>query len=291
MTFTPNVALATSAQYTVTISGAKDYFGNTMVPATWSFDTGSTASITDATIWPSTDVPEITTATDGTPIEAGVKVESKVAGYITGIRFYKGAGNSGTHVGHLWDASGDLLATATFMNETASGWEQVNFATAVPVQANTVYVASYYSPSGFFAVDANYFATSGVDSGPLEALSNAAAGGNGVFVEGASGFPDNNSKRFELLGRCRFQYDGAPAGGYSPDACSIRYRGYGLQSGIRYLQRAGRAEQHILHSHGCAGQQRGRHRELRRNDSDDHVYPGPRSEHIDAVHRNNNGRD
>ena len=35
-------------------------------------------------------------------VELGVKFRSDVAGYITGIRFYKGAGNTGTHVGHLW---------------------------------------------------------------------------------------------------------------------------------------------------------------------------------------------
>jgi acyl-CoA thioesterase len=41
----------------------------------------------------------------------GVKFLSDVAGFITGIRFYKGATNTGTHVGHLWSADGTLLAT------------------------------------------------------------------------------------------------------------------------------------------------------------------------------------
>ena len=53
-----------------------------------------------------------------------------VNGFITGIRFYKGAGNTGTHVGNLWSAGGQLLATATFTSETASGWQQVDFAVA-----------------------------------------------------------------------------------------------------------------------------------------------------------------
>ena len=61
-------------------------------------------------------------------------------GYITGIRFYKGSGNTGTHVGHLWTSTGTLLATATFSNETASGWQQVNFATPVAITAGTTYV-------------------------------------------------------------------------------------------------------------------------------------------------------
>ena len=45
--------------------------------------------------------------------------------------FTRDLATTGTHVGHLWDAAGDLLATATFSGETASGWQQVNFATPV----------------------------------------------------------------------------------------------------------------------------------------------------------------
>ena len=40
-----------------------------------------------------------------------------------GIRFYKAVANTGTHVGSLWTASGQLLASATFTGETASGWQ------------------------------------------------------------------------------------------------------------------------------------------------------------------------
>ena len=39
-------------------------------------------------------------------VEVGVKFRADVAGYITGVRFYKGPGNTGTHVGHLWTSSG-----------------------------------------------------------------------------------------------------------------------------------------------------------------------------------------
>ena len=57
----------------------------------------------------------------------------------------------------------------------------MNFASPVPVNANTVYVASYYAPNGNYAGDLNFFATSGVSNGPVNLLSNAAAGGNGVY--------------------------------------------------------------------------------------------------------------
>ena len=60
--------------------------------------------------------------------------------------------NTGTHVGRLWSSAGQLLAQATFTNETASGWQQVSFATPVAIKANTVYVVSYHAPVGRYAL-------------------------------------------------------------------------------------------------------------------------------------------
>ena len=97
---------------------------------------------------------------DGGPdsaVELGVKFQSDVAGTITGIRFYKAAANTGTHIGNLWTSSGTLLATVTFTNETASGWQQVLFATPVAIASNTVYVASYHANNGHYSADVNYF--------------------------------------------------------------------------------------------------------------------------------------
>ena len=120
-----------------------------------------------------------------------MKFTSDVNGLIQGIRFYKGAANTGTHIGSLWTASGTKLASATFTGETASGWQQVNFATPVSITANTVYVASYFAPAGHYAGDGNYFAASGVDNAPLHALKDGVSGGNGVYRYGtASGFPN-----------------------------------------------------------------------------------------------------
>src|SRR5262249_6773241 len=77
--------------------------------------------------------------------------------------------------------------------ETASSsWQQVTFATPVAIQANTVYVASYFAPNGHYSGNLNYFATQGVDTPPLHALANAVAGGNGVYAYGgANSFPNS----------------------------------------------------------------------------------------------------
>ena len=61
-----------------------------------------------------------------------------------------------------------MLATATFTNETASGWQQVNLSSPVMVTAGTTYVVSYHT-SGNYSVDGNYFATAHTN-GQLTAL-------------------------------------------------------------------------------------------------------------------------
>src|SRR5262249_28834989 len=87
-------------------------------------------------------------SSDSSALELGVKFRADVAGRVTGARFYKASGNTGTHVANLWTSSGTLLATATFSNETSSGWQSVIFATPVQIQANTVYVISYHTNTG-----------------------------------------------------------------------------------------------------------------------------------------------
>ncbi len=146
----------------------------------------SPAGATKVSIWGNSAVPTKITDHDTAAVELGVKFKSDVGGQIVGIRFYKGSTNTGTHVGSLWDSNGQLLARATFTNETASGWQQVNFATPVAISANTVYVASYHTNVGRYAADDNYFANSGVDNAPLHALRNGVSGDNGVYAYSSS---------------------------------------------------------------------------------------------------------
>src|SRR5207253_2983778 len=111
------------------------------------------------------------------------------AGSVTGVRFYKGVGNTGVHTGSLWSNTGTLLATTTFSGESASGWQSASFSLPVSIDASTIYVISYHTDAGHYGGDLNYFTTSGVDNGVLHAPSSPSVGGNGVFVLGASAFP------------------------------------------------------------------------------------------------------
>jgi hypothetical protein len=164
--------------------------GTLAVTAALAFAPAASQAACPCTIWPSSATPANAAWPDNAANELGVKFRSDTAGYIKGVRFYKGSGNTGTHLGNLWSASGTLLASATFTNETATGWQQVNFAGPVPITANTTYVASYHTDTGFYAFNGGYFATTGVDSPPLHALRDGVDGGNGVYRYGASTFPN-----------------------------------------------------------------------------------------------------
>jgi hypothetical protein len=95
-------------------------------------------------------------------------------------------------VGHLWSSSGALLASATFTGESGSGWQQVNFSSPVSITANTVYVVSYFSPTGDLPVGRNYF-NPPVNNPPLQALQDGVSGLNGMYNYGSSSaFPTSS---------------------------------------------------------------------------------------------------
>ncbi len=149
---------------------------------------GAAPPSTTNSVWSNATVPAVITENDPDAVELGMKFRANVAGTITAIRFYKGSANVGPHVGNLWSVNGQLLGSVTFTNETSSGWQQASFATPVSIAANTTYVASYYTASGYYSQNASYF-TQNVVNGPLTALASAGSGGNGVYVYGASSFP------------------------------------------------------------------------------------------------------
>jgi hypothetical protein len=186
----PTANLAPASTYTVTVSAATDAAGNALAaPLSWSFTTAPAAGSCPCTIWPDTTVPTLVDSTDTNAIELGLRFRASQDGAITGVRFYKAATNTGTHVANLWTAAGAPLATATFTNETPSGWQEVRFAQPVPVTAGTSYVVSYHTTTGHYSATGQAFANGGVTNGPLTALADGAAGSNGLFLYGSGGFP------------------------------------------------------------------------------------------------------
>ena len=134
------------------------------------------------------DVPAVVSDNDSNAVELGVKFQASAPGTVTAIRFYKGAKNIGSHSGHLWSASGRLLGSVTFTNETASGWQQATLATPIALTAAASYVVSYHT-NGLYSADSNFFSTA-FSNGPLTAAASSANAGNGLYAYGkASSFP------------------------------------------------------------------------------------------------------
>jgi hypothetical protein len=135
------------------------------------------------------DTPTTANWDDATSNELGLKFSSDVSGVVTALRFYKGSKNTGTHTGSLWKSDHlRPLATATFSDETASGWQTVTFTPPVAITADTSYVASYHTSTGFYSVNLNDLADASLDSGPLHVPA-----GGGAYHIGA-GFPGSPSK-------------------------------------------------------------------------------------------------
>ncbi|WP_214412859.1 DUF4082 domain-containing protein [Sphaerisporangium fuscum] len=144
-----------------------------------------------ASLWPNSTVPATASSADTAPVVVGVKFQATADGVIEGIRFYKGALNTGPHTVSLWTLGGTQLASTTSSGETASGWQQVNFPTPVAISANTTYVASYLTTSGHYSQDTSYF-TSQYTNAALIAPVDGQFGGNGVYVYSATNaFPTN----------------------------------------------------------------------------------------------------
>ena len=144
-------------------------------------------------LFTASNTPALTNLNDGSPLEVGVKFSSSVAGQVTALKFYRSPNDTGPDLLDLWSSTGTKLASATFTNTAASGWQTVNLTTPVAIAANTTYVASYHT-TGAYVVTEPYF-TAGVTSGVLTAPSSASAGGNGVYAYGGTNsaglFPTN----------------------------------------------------------------------------------------------------
>jgi hypothetical protein len=195
-TLVPSQPLSGLTTYTATIKGGadgiKDLAGNAMATDfDWAFTTVQLQTC-PCSLWSGSTTPTNPSTVDNSAVELGVRFKSDYNGLITGIRFYKGESNTGVHMGSLWDSSGNLLSQATFTNEIASGWQEVNFSNPVQIQANTVYIASYHTSTGFYSADNDAFASAGLDVSPLHILRDGDGGGNGLFSYGPGGFPTNS---------------------------------------------------------------------------------------------------
>jgi Domain of unknown function (DUF4082) len=113
-------------------------------------------------------------------IELGVKFRSSVNGKVEAIRFYKTVGNNGAHTAQLYTGDGTLLASQVYQTETDSGWQTLFLAVPVSINANTTYIAAYFSSLGNYVSTANGLKTA-VTNSVLTALADSTDGLNGIY--------------------------------------------------------------------------------------------------------------
>jgi len=189
VTLTPGAPIA-GAAYTATLTaGIEAIDGSPLAaPYTWTFTVGDGPY----SLFPSTAVPAATgcSVQDGRSgsgpwsYELGVKVEVTAEEPLTGIRFYKDAAETGTHIGSVWNAQGQLLAQTTFQNENASGWQEQDLSTPLVLEPDQVYTVSV-GFNAFFVATTSGLANQ-IAIGPLQSV---ADGANGVFGSSAGTFP------------------------------------------------------------------------------------------------------
>ena len=135
VTFTPTAGYTGAASFSYSIS---DGFGGT-ASATVSLTVGTPpGGGTTSSLFTGADTSGVAVANDTNSVELGVKFIASASGQITGLIYYRSAQDTGTHVGSLWTASGQLLAQATFINETASGWQTVTF--TQPINLSLIHI-------------------------------------------------------------------------------------------------------------------------------------------------------
>ncbi len=138
-------------------------------------------------------VPTLYEDADRTAVTLGVRFVPDTDGQVTGVRFYKGVNNTGSHTGTLWAADGSVLATGTFGSESTTGWQTLTFASPVTVRQGTAYVASYRTTVGRYSATPNAFAAADLSRPPLRVTSTA-----GAYTYG-TGFPSGVSSTSYLV--------------------------------------------------------------------------------------------
>lgn len=175
VTFTPAAPLAAATTYTATLTATSTTGQELSAGGTWTFTTVPSPrpdGVCPCSLYQDSVTPGLPDFNDGVPLTLGVRFASDSPGQVTGIRYYKSAGNAGTHTGALYTADGQQLAAVTFTGESSSGWQTASFSQPVDIAANTEYVAAYRTPAGVYSAIPGGIG-SGITSGPLRATSGA----------------------------------------------------------------------------------------------------------------------
>lgn len=119
------------------------------------------------------------------PVTLGMRFTPKANGQVTGVMYYRNF--PGTVTGQLWTATGTLLASTTFSDNTA-GWKSALFTNPVNVVTGTEYIISYFESAGQYYTSYGFFPKSFPN---YDAPASAYNYGNAVSFPALS-FPGSN---------------------------------------------------------------------------------------------------
>ena len=191
--FVPGAVLEKSTKYVATLSATTAGGEALAAGGSWSFGTVKPDSVgCPCSLYQDSAVPSVLSIADGTPLSLGVKFSAASNGTVTGVKFYKGPGNTGTHTGFLYKADGSVLASAVFTGETTTGWQTATFASPVAVTAGAEYTAAYSNPVGTYSANPGEYGGD-VTVGPLRV-----SAGSAVYSYG-SNYPVNGSSASYLV--------------------------------------------------------------------------------------------
>lgn len=133
--------------------------------------------------------PHNTNYNDSDAVNVGVKFEVRGAPFVSGVKFYKGTDNTGTHVAHLYNVTTSTeLASEEFTGETSTGWQTVSFDSNIQVRDDHSYMVWVSMPNGHYAADgtfaggSNYFGPFGHGQyGNAEDVVIIPAGNSGMY--------------------------------------------------------------------------------------------------------------
>lgn len=120
--------------------------------------------------------------TGGIPWSVGNVFYSQIPGYVTHLRYYKAAEESGVHTLKLWTEGGQFLSSVdvNFGNPGAAGWKTGKLSgIGVAIQANTNYVVSVTTSTKQSKTDCGF--SSPITNGPIVGHGGRWVQGNGVF--------------------------------------------------------------------------------------------------------------
>jgi hypothetical protein len=194
--FYRDTTLDPATTYTYQVAGRDDEGNDSALSQSASATTPATRNLAECpcNLWQPGD-PRFETG-DRTAAELGVRFSASVDGELTGIRYYKGSGDNGPNVGHLWDETGQLLATtiASASQPADFGWTVLPFAAPVPLVRNRLYVASYFAPAGGYAITPSYFSGSFSNSATQNYPLYTDSTRSSVRRVGSTGFPAPGSE-------------------------------------------------------------------------------------------------